>query len=152
MATIKPTVGRRVWYYPATNEKRMSMLPFHLHGDGPLDAGIAHVNDDGTVNLSVFDSIGNHHSRQKVRFIDNDETGMPTDGDAYAAWMPFQLGQARAPQQAQAHQETPPLAPPPAPAPAPVAQVEAPPLAPQAEPQQAIQPAADTPPAQLAQS
>lgn len=143
MASITPTIGRRVWYFASANEKRWSMLPFHKYGDGPLDAGIAHVNEDGTVNLSVSDSAGNQHARQNVLFIDNDQTPMPSDGCAYATWMPFQLGQARATQPAQAIEQqnvpplpqvsSPPLAPEAAPAPA-IAQIDPVPLAPVVDP------------------
>ena len=43
----KPTVGRRVWYWPTENEKS-------YNHNQPFDAGIAHVNEDGTINVSII--------------------------------------------------------------------------------------------------
>jgi hypothetical protein len=99
MPSISPTIGRRVWYYPSKLEREIGVLPFTLHGEGPLDAGIAHVWSDTLVNLSVADSNGVMHHRTDVAFIPDDSPA-PADGNAYATWMPCQLGQAAKTEQA----------------------------------------------------
>jgi hypothetical protein len=82
---IEPTVGRVVWYYPEGADRGPHP------GEQPLSAQIAHVNEDGTVNLGVLDSLGVHFSKQNVVLIqDGDER---PDG-CFAEWMPYQKGQA----------------------------------------------------------
>jgi len=87
---ITPTVGRVVWYHPASND----FTPGFIHPvDGqPLAAIVARVVDDGCVNLTVFDAAGVPWSRQYVPLIQEGED-VPADG--YAEWMPYQKGQAK---------------------------------------------------------
>lgn len=85
MSSIKPTPGRVVWYYPSTNDELTTL------NDQPLAAHVAAVHADGAVNLAVLDAYGTWHRRQRVALHDSfDETS----GGGYAAWMPYQLGQA----------------------------------------------------------
>lgn len=82
---IKPTVGRVVWYHPATFNG--------LAGDSvqPLAAIVARVWTDASVNLAVFDSNGVSHSRTSVLLVQEDD---PVPDGAYCEWMPYQKGQA----------------------------------------------------------
>lgn len=99
MISIQPTPGRVLWYYPSKDEKTGLHLPFLLHGEGPLAASIAHINPNGTLNLGVLDSSGNHHSRQGIVLVQDGED-VPAE-DAYATWMPYQVGQATKTEQVQ---------------------------------------------------
>lgn len=97
---IKPTIGRRVWYWPAQHEGAHShhshLPPFHVHDPlQPHDAGIALVHGDRMVNLSVVDHAGNTHARMSVLLLQGDDE-KPAYGMAYAQWMPYQVGQAKA--------------------------------------------------------
>ena len=64
MTKILPTVGRVVWFMPSrlTGDGRFA----HIDGRKPLAAIVAHVFNDGLVNLAVFDSNGQPHSRTSV--------------------------------------------------------------------------------------
>lgn len=90
MALIHPTVGRRVWYWPAANDKSLA-INNRLQ---PCDAGIAFVWNDALINVSVADHSGNMHSRTSVRLLQEGEHA--NAGEAYAQWMPYQTGQAKA--------------------------------------------------------
>lgn len=83
---IPPTVGRVVW--------------FNLYGEGqqqPLAATIAHVNDDGTVNIGFFDQHGVHKNATRVPLIQEGDT---PPAKCFCVWMPYQVGQARKYEQA----------------------------------------------------
>lgn len=90
---IKPTVGRVVWFYPATNQATSGFTPPN-EGE-PLAAIIARVvdADAGAVHLAVFDGAGVSRSEPYVKLIQEGEK-VPADG-RYAAWMPYQIGQAK---------------------------------------------------------
>lgn len=90
---IQPTPGRVVWYTPSAGDA------IARNGDAPLAAIVAAVNADETVNLAVFDAHGDTCSRMHVTLVQEDET-VPA-GD-YAQWMPYQLGQAKNAQAAEA--------------------------------------------------
>lgn len=83
--TIKPTVGRIVWFNPAASDN------IARQGFSPLAAIIACVWSDTCVNLAVFDANGNQHSRTSVLLV-SDDMRAPTEN--YAEWMPYQKGQA----------------------------------------------------------
>lgn len=83
--TIKPTVGRIVWFNPAASDN------IARQGFSPLAAIIACVWSDTCVNLAVFDANGNQHSRTSVLLVSDD---MPAPTENYAEWMPYQKGQA----------------------------------------------------------
>jgi hypothetical protein len=89
--TIKPTVGRVVWFYPAANQATNGFHPPTLND--PLAAIVAKVIGDSTLNLTVFDAQGFSHSMTDVPLIQAHE-GAPVDG-YFATWMPYQIGQAK---------------------------------------------------------
>lgn len=88
MATIiKPTIGRVVWFHPATNSAEGGFYP------APICAAIvAYVHSDSCVNLAVFDANGNAHSKCSVALVQDGEA--PPENGYYAEWMPYQKGQA----------------------------------------------------------
>lgn len=90
---ITPTVGRVVWFYPATNQATSGFTP-PAEGE-PLAAIIARVVDAeaGAVHLAVFDGAGVSRSEPYVKLVQEGEK-VPADG-RYAAWMPYQIGQAK---------------------------------------------------------
>jgi|GEM_PF-728390 len=82
MSIIKPTVGRVVHYYPADGE--------------PLAAIITRVWNDVCINIAYFDGNGAAHSKTSVLLMQDGvlvPDSLAPDGD-YAAWMPYQKGQA----------------------------------------------------------
>jgi hypothetical protein len=87
---IAPTVGRVLWFSPSrlTGDGRFA----HIDGGKPLAAIIAHVFGDALVNLAVFDSNGQPHSRTSVPLV---QEGEPKPEHGYfCSWMPYQVGQA----------------------------------------------------------
>lgn len=90
---IIPTIGRRVWFWPARNAGQAGFIS---HDAGtPMDAGVVYVWGDRMVNLDVTDHAGNHHAFTSVTLAQPvDEP--PQDG-RYCQWMPYQVGQAKAP-------------------------------------------------------
>lgn len=83
--SITPTVGRVVWFTPATQDE------LRPNNHQPLAAIIAHVWSDTCVNLAVFDANGANHSRTSVYLAQDD---MPRPGAGFCQWMPYQKGQA----------------------------------------------------------
>ena len=79
---IKPAIGRVAWYHPPRNRTGT---------DQPHAALIAHVWNDTCVNLAVFDANGFAYSKTSV-FLFQGDSEKP--GSGYAAWMPYQQGQA----------------------------------------------------------
>lgn len=79
---ITPTVGRVVWFYPhaAIGTKQ------------PYAALVAYVWSDRLVNLAFFDSNGLPAAATSVPLLQGDDQ-IPASG-FYAAWMPYQKGQA----------------------------------------------------------
>jgi hypothetical protein len=90
MTKILPTVGRVVWFTPSrlTGDGRFA----HIDGRKPLAAIVAHVFNDALVNLAVFDSNGQPHSRTSVKLVQAGED-KPEHG-YFCEWMPYQVGQA----------------------------------------------------------
>lgn len=84
----KPTNGRVVWYHPSQFDLSSGQIVFH--GSQPLAAIVAHVWSDTCVNLTVFDSNGNPHSKTSVTLHQGE--GECTSSP-YCEWMPFQKGQ-----------------------------------------------------------
>lgn len=89
---IKPTIGRRVWYWPHLTEAAY----WDRDSEGceipsqPFDAGIAHVNLDGTINISVFNDLGNAMpGKQNVHQTTPEERKV-----GCWSWMPYQVGVA----------------------------------------------------------
>lgn len=105
MTIIKPTIGRRVWYWPSDEEHGVGTAalagnltttePVLLVAtrEQPCDAGIAYVHGDRMLNLTVADHNGVMHSRCWVPLLQEGDQA-PPEGVAYAQWMPYQVGQA----------------------------------------------------------
>jgi len=85
-ATIKPTVGRKVWFFPGTGP----IGNFKL-SEQPMDATIIHVWGDTCVNLFVVDHKGGKHFVSSAYLNSNPES-RPTYG--CWEWMPYRVGQA----------------------------------------------------------
>lgn len=83
---IKPTVGRVVHFIPTKGDA----LSF---SDQPLAALITYVWTDHMVNLVVFDSNGNPHSRTSVT-LEQDDCPPGPFLNSFCRWMPYQTGQA----------------------------------------------------------
>lgn len=94
---IEPTVGRVVWFYPATNCAEAGFCP-PSPGE-PLAAIIAKVWSSDMVNLTVFDANGVAHSRTSVPL---NQDGHDLYGGYYCTWMPYQRGQAAKTEQLEA--------------------------------------------------
>jgi hypothetical protein len=77
---IQPTVGRVVHYFRDRDSEEQVAL-------------IAHVNQDGTVNLAVFDHNGSPEPRSACIPLVQEGEALPLQGH-YCRWMPYQLGQA----------------------------------------------------------
>lgn len=102
MPLIKPTVGRKVWYWPSHFDKQGPGAMCSVHGQ-PLDATVLAVWSDRCVNLLVVDISGKTFGKASATLIQGDDLhpkqgspdneGNPTPG-GYAQWMPYQLGQA----------------------------------------------------------
>lgn len=78
---IEPTIGRIVLYVardaePDTDERNAAI--------------VAHVNDDGTVNLGIFSEYGVASAVQNVKLVQDDAVPAPNQ----AEWMPYQKGQS----------------------------------------------------------
>jgi hypothetical protein len=86
---IKPTIGRKVWYWHAG--KNLGQ---------PEDATIVYVHTDSRVNLFVIDHDGRSRPELSVSLIHDDEATL--DGERHCEWMPFQKGQAKAVEQTRA--------------------------------------------------
>jgi hypothetical protein len=88
---IKPTIGRRVWYWPHINAATGGFV--YSDVSQPLDAGIAYVHSDRLINISVADQNGVMHSRTSVPLVQ--EGDKRPDGGGFCEWMPYQVGQAK---------------------------------------------------------
>ena len=88
---IKPTVGRKVWYWPSEYDLNGlgAMVAAHLQ---PLDATVVCVHGDRMVNLVVFDANGNMHKCLSVTLVQEGDT--KPEG-RYCEWMPYQIAQAK---------------------------------------------------------
>lgn len=96
---IKPTVGRVVWFYPgpAPVDAPNSDIQTIPAGEGeemqPCAALVTFVYGDRMVNLAAFDHYGRARNFTSVPLLqEGDEK--PDGGSYYAAWMPYQVGQA----------------------------------------------------------
>lgn len=93
---IKPTIGRRVWYWPSQQDKGLTESPpksiMTANLSQPCDAGICCVWGDRCVNLTVADHNGNMHSRWSVPLLQPGD--LIPDGGGYATWMDYQVANA----------------------------------------------------------
>jgi hypothetical protein len=78
---IKPTIGRKVWFFSAP-------------GAPEQDATVIDVHGDRCVNLFVVSRIGDTSAHRSVLLVQEGDA-LPTAG-SYATWMPYQVGQAKA--------------------------------------------------------
>jgi hypothetical protein len=84
---IKPTIGRVVWYTPATGE-RIRGQP----NDQKLAAHVTYVWSDRTINIMAITPNGDPYGVRSVTLI---QDGDPYPVDRYCEWMPYQIGQAK---------------------------------------------------------
>lgn len=92
MASIIPTVSRKVWYHPLPHER-------FADGKQPLDATICHVHSDVLVNLQVNNEFGNPMpGKTSVKLLPSYADTIPGE----CSWMPFQVGQAQKTEAAEA--------------------------------------------------
>jgi hypothetical protein len=84
---IKPTVGRVVWFWEDGEHSR-SVLKSQ-----PLAAMVASVLNDSLINIGYLDANGVHKNRIGVQLWNE---GDPPPRGAFCAWMPYQIGQAKA--------------------------------------------------------
>lgn len=90
MVAIRPTIGRIVYLRP-TPDMHCAQIA-DAHGIVTHAAKIAHVNEDGTLNLAAVDSDGNPYPVQRVPLIQPGEL-YAAEGP-FAHWMPYQAQQA----------------------------------------------------------
>ena len=88
MATIKPTIGRVVLYWP--DKEFRGCRPDACQ---PLPALIARVWSDTSINVGGFDANGMPFSATSV-YLTPAEGEPPNMASHYATWMPYQKGQA----------------------------------------------------------
>lgn len=75
---IKPTVGRKVWYYVGHNHPEMNTLSYQ-----PCDATVLYVHSDDCVNLLIVDHLGHQHFVDRAPLIQPDA---PIGAESYAEW------------------------------------------------------------------
>lgn len=87
---IKPTVGRKVWFYPknSSNDNGLCIVGGREHS-----ADVVTVHSDRLINVAVFDANGKLFQKTSVTLVQ--EGDPPYDGD-HCRWMPYQIGQAKA--------------------------------------------------------
>lgn len=91
--SIKPTIGRRVWFRPGAQFLERNPTVTQLGPGQPMDAGIVYVHHDHMVNLAVCDHVGRTHMVPSVPLLAGQWE--PSDTDyAVCEWMPYQKGQA----------------------------------------------------------
>lgn len=92
---MKPTVGRKVWYFPGPGDEMM-----HRNLSDPLDATIIAVHNDVIINAFIIDASGFSHVRHSVELLDPADPTIPNNG--HCEWMPYQIGQAAKTEELQA--------------------------------------------------
>ena len=101
---IKPTVGRKVWYFASDNDLR-GPKPMQVSGSydagtlQPLDATVIAVWGDRCINALVTDVNGNQFTKTSITLRQPDDAvAVDADGRAirgHAEWMPYQASQAK---------------------------------------------------------
>lgn len=93
---IKPSVGRKVWFWPATDASTSnSRLSAALDKGQPFDATVIFVASDSCVNLLVTDHFGDQEVIINVHLIQpTDSPTIETRRACHATWMPYQQDQA----------------------------------------------------------
>jgi len=95
---IKPTIGRKLWFWKTRDAYNASAANNHDHtkvlvADQPEDATVVAVWSPGVVNLYVVDHDGVGQARTSVPLLQEGDHIPVKD---FATWMPFQVGQAKA--------------------------------------------------------
>jgi hypothetical protein len=90
---ISPSIGRVVWFYKFGKTQSDA-------GEQPHAALVAHVWTDRCVNLACFDANGTPYASTSVTLLQGDEE--PLGQTPFACWMPYQVGQAKKHETAQA--------------------------------------------------
>lgn len=99
---IKPTIGRRVWYWPSDYDLGLDKMnpPSVIEVDDrsqPCDAGVTYVHHEHLVNLTVADHNGNMHKRSSVFLLQDGNERPSCRTTAFAEWMPYQKTAQAAP-------------------------------------------------------
>lgn len=93
---IKPTIGRKVWYWPGVHGAATFNI---LDEKQPLDATVIYVHNDRSVNLLVVDHVGQTHDLRGVVLAqpedDREKLVFSNQYAGLAEWMPYQVGAAR---------------------------------------------------------
>lgn len=90
---IEPTVGRVVWFTPATSALQIDPAFTHHDRTKPCAAMVTYVWNLRLVNLVVFDNNGTPFGKTSVQLLQDDDA-KPELG-YFCAWMPYQVGQAK---------------------------------------------------------
>lgn len=89
----KPTIGRKVWFWPNSQASTEAGAIDVYDEKQALDATVVCAWSDRLVNLSVTDHGGRVHS---VRSCTLRQEGDPLPTSRYCEWMPYQVSQAKA--------------------------------------------------------
>ncbi len=97
---IKPTIGRRVWYWPSDYDRGLlqnkpETVIQASDRTQPCDAGVVYVHSDRMVNITVADHNGHMHRRTSVNLLQEGDVRPDASDYAFAEWMPYQTGQAK---------------------------------------------------------
>lgn len=88
---ISPSIGRVLWFWPALGDPKSAFQI--LSKTQPMEARVIFVHDDCHVNLAVTDHKGTTHFAEKVYLLQG-TAPRPSTSEAFAEWMPYQIGQA----------------------------------------------------------
>lgn len=89
---IKPTIGRKVWFWPGPDHAEMNVL----NDEQPLDATVVFVHSDRMVNLLVIDHMGHDHREILVDLIQPDVERPNPKYHEFCEWMDYQKKVAQA--------------------------------------------------------
>lgn len=76
---IKPTIGRVLWFWPGGKQQQEA-------GGQPHSASVAHVNDNGTVNIGWLQHDGMQRAATGVQLV---QEGEPMTEGPCCVWMPY---------------------------------------------------------------
>lgn len=97
---ISPTPGRIVWFHAGSHDDELQHdLPAKT--SQPHAAIVAYVWSDTMINVTVCKSDGETVGRTSI-YLKQDGGREPQPGEAYAYWMPYQTGQAKKAEAAEA--------------------------------------------------
>ena len=97
LPVVKPTVGRKIYYWPTDAEKVQRRIgeirEVAMPSEGqPLDANIVRVWNDKLINIGGFDADGIPFRKVSVRLV-QPEDGV-VEGGGFASWMDYQIQKA----------------------------------------------------------